>query len=104
MKNIKEILRLASEGGLSARQIARSCNCSPSTVTAVLERARSANLEMDWPLINQMDDEELETKIYQHEHCSSVSTIKPENRWDYTGTASDVISMGYDACKKCHPF
>lgn len=79
MKNIKEILRLASEGGLSARQIARSCNCSPSTVTAVLERARSANLEMDWPLINQMDDEELETKLYPDEHYHSERPIPDMN-------------------------
>ena len=79
MKNIKEILRLASEGGLSAWQIARSCNCSPSTVTAVLERARSANLEMDWPLINQMDDEELETKLYPDEHYRSERPIPDMN-------------------------
>ena len=51
MKNIKEILRLASTGSFSARQIAKSCNCSPSTVAAVLERANNAELEKVWPLI-----------------------------------------------------
>ena len=35
--------------------------------------------------------------------CSSVEDIKPENRWDYTGTRDSVISMGYVACKRCHP-
>ena len=47
MKNIKEILRLASTGSFSARQIAKSCGCSPSTVTAVLERANNAELEKE---------------------------------------------------------
>lgn len=35
--------------------------------------------------------------------CSSVEDIKPENRLDYTGTRDSVISMGYVACKRCHP-
>ena len=76
MKNIKEILRLASAGDYSARQIAKSCNCSPSTVTAVLDRARSAELEMDWPLINLVDDEELEAKPYPDEHYHSERPIR----------------------------
>ena len=60
MKNIKEILRLYSLGTLSDRQIAKSCRCSPSTVAAVLQRVREADLKLDWPLINQMSDEELD--------------------------------------------
>lgn len=62
MKNIKEILRLASAGTFSARQIAKSCNCSPSTVSAVLERAKNAELDTEWPVINEMSDDELETR------------------------------------------
>jgi DNA-binding Lrp family transcriptional regulator len=47
MKNIKEILRLASDGNLSIRQIAKSCKCSPTTVSAVIDRAKSADLILD---------------------------------------------------------
>ena len=68
MKNIKEILRLASNGNLSIRQIAQSCNCSPSTVSALLERAKSAGLAPDWPMINQMSEDVLESKLYPEEH------------------------------------
>ena len=49
MKNIKEILRLASDGNLSVRQIAKSCNCTPTTVSAVIYRAKSADLTLDGP-------------------------------------------------------
>jgi transposase len=79
MKNIKEILRLASAGTFSARQIAKSCNCSPSTVTAILERAKNAELGMDWPLINQMSDDELEAKLYPDEHYHSERPIPDMN-------------------------
>ena len=68
MKNIKEILRLASTGTFSARQIAKSCNCSPSTVSAVLERAKNAELDTEWPVINEMSDDEVETRLYPDEH------------------------------------
>lgn len=67
MKNIKEILRLASDGSLSVRQIAKSCNCSPTTVSAVIERAKTADLTLDWPMINQMSEEVLENKLYPDE-------------------------------------
>lgn len=68
MKNTKEILRLASGGNLSVRQIAKSCNCSPSTVSAVIGRAKSAGLAPDWPMINQMSEDVLKSKLYPEEH------------------------------------
>ena len=79
MKNIKEILRLASAGTFSARQIAKSCNCSPSTVSAVLERAKNAELDTEWPVINEMSDDELETRLYPDEHYCSNRPIPDMN-------------------------
>lgn len=35
--------------------------------------------------------------------CSSVSKISDNNRKDYHGRISDLISEGYDACKQCNP-
>ena len=79
MKNIKEILRLYSLGTLSDRQIAKSCRCSPSTVAAVLQRVREADLKLDWPLINQMSDEELSQKLYSDEHYHSERPLPDMN-------------------------
>jgi transposase len=61
MRNVREILRLHFEGGLSRRQIARSCNVSHSTVVSYLKRATQAGLA--WPLPLEMDDTALERLI-----------------------------------------
>ena len=79
MKNIKEILRLASLGTLSDRQIAQSCRCSPSTVAAVLQRARDSDLKLEWPILNQLSDEELSRKLYPDEHYHSDRPLPDMN-------------------------
>lgn len=43
------------------------------------------------------------TKKFHRPSCKHVSDIKPENRWDYTGTRQSVIDKGYDPCKNCKP-
>lgn len=43
------------------------------------------------------------TKKFHEPSCSSVGDIKPENRWDFTGTREEVIDMGYVPCKRCDP-
>jgi transposase len=62
MRKIREVLRLKWELKLSDRQIAKSCNLSPSTVNGYLGRADVAGLS--WPLPADMDDEALEKKLY----------------------------------------
>ena len=79
MKNIKEILRLSSRGTLSDRQIAKSCGCSPSTVATVLERARKADMAVDWPLISTMSEAELEQKLYPDEHYHTERPLPDMN-------------------------
>lgn len=43
------------------------------------------------------------TKKFHVPSCSEVKKMKQKNYSEYTGTADEVISMGYAACKKCHP-
>ena len=45
----------------------------------------------------------MNTKKFHYPSCSSVRQIKAENRWDYTGTREELISMGYEPCRKCNP-
>ena len=73
MRNVREVLRLVNEGELSIRQIARSCQCSPTTVTAIKERYQ--NQQLDWPMISKMDDAELEAKLYPQEVNSSKKPL-----------------------------
>lgn len=62
MRKIKEIFRLKSELDLSARQIARSCSISHSTVLEVLRRLEEAGLS--WPLSEELDDAALEKMLF----------------------------------------
>ena len=43
------------------------------------------------------------THKFHYPNCSSVSTIKDSNKWEYTGTRQELIEMGYDPCGKCRP-
>lgn len=43
------------------------------------------------------------TNKFHYPGCSSVKQMKDKNKWEYNGSRDDVISMGYDPCKKCNP-
>ena len=43
------------------------------------------------------------TKKFHVPSCSDVKKIKNTNYSEYTGTYDEVTSMGYVACKRCHP-
>jgi len=43
------------------------------------------------------------TGKFHYLSCSSADQIKPTNRWDYNGTRDELISMGYQPCKRCNP-
>lgn len=58
MRKVREILRLRLGSGLSAREVARSCRVSHSTVLEYMRRAGCAGI--GWPLPEEMDDAELE--------------------------------------------
>ncbi len=62
LRNVKEILRLKHECGLSERQIATSCKVSRSTVADYLSRACEHGIS--WPLPEGLTDELLEEKLF----------------------------------------
>lgn len=43
------------------------------------------------------------TGKFHYPWCSSVDQMSAANRWDYAGTRDDLLSMGYDPCKRCNP-
>jgi len=61
MRKIKEVLRLKSLG-LHQHQIARSCAIGQSTVHHYLKRAAAAGIS--WPLAEQIDEGELERRLF----------------------------------------
>lgn len=62
MRMTREILRLRLELGRTHREIAKSCRKSPSTVGACIKRFEVSGL--GWPLPEEMDDDELERRLY----------------------------------------
>jgi len=76
MRNIKEILRMKWEQGLSNRKIAQSCKIAHSTVSDILKRAEKANLS--WPLPGELDEERLETLLYPDTVLSNGHRPEPD--------------------------
>src|SRR6185369_9490245 len=63
MRKIREILRLRFERGLSQRQISASTGVSKGALSAYLTRAARAG--MTWELARDLDDSEVEARLFQ---------------------------------------
>jgi len=62
MRKIRDVLRLKWTQGCSHRQIYRATGVSVATVSETASRAQRAGL--DWPLVEQLSDEDLERRLY----------------------------------------
>jgi len=76
MRKIRDVLRLSRAEGLSPRQIARWLALPRITVRRYLERAALAQLP--WPLPAEMDDQELEKRLYGPPPPPSVTRPLPD--------------------------
>ena len=62
MRKIREVLRLAFGSTMSRRSIAQSLGMSRDAVADYLVRAQNAGLS--WPLPEDLDDQQLEHRLY----------------------------------------
>ena len=62
MRKIREVLRLKFDRKRSQREVATACNLSAATVWDTIQRFKASGL--DWPLPDEVSDEELEAKLY----------------------------------------
>lgn len=74
MRQLREILRLKQEVGLTHRAIADACGIASSTVSLYLERAEAARL--GWPLPADLDDAALEARLFTRAF-RSPGTVRP---------------------------
>lgn len=74
MTQYREILRLYQHG-ISQRSIALSCKCSRNTVSAVLQRAKEANLQ--WP-VDEKTDTELEALLFPEKQVQQSTRRMPD--------------------------
>ena len=77
MRKIREVLRQKWALGLSIRRIARSVGLSRPSVSSYLRRAEGCGLS--WPLPAELDDAELERRLFPPLPPSSVA--RPEPDW-----------------------
>ena len=80
MRKIKEVLRLKYDCGLSAREIARSCQVSRSTVADYLMRARAAGIS--WPEASALTDTLIDKRLFPAPPVPS-SVKRPEPDYEY---------------------
>lgn len=43
------------------------------------------------------------TKKFHYPGCSSVDKMSPSNKMEFSGSRDELISQGYEPCKKCNP-
>ena len=43
------------------------------------------------------------TKKFHKPDCSSLSSMKEENKETFTGSRDELTQQGYEACKNCNP-
>jgi len=43
------------------------------------------------------------TKKFHVPSCSSVNSMKDKNKMNFEGDRNDLISQGYQPCKRCNP-
>ena len=96
MRQIRELLRLHHEEGLSRRVLARSQGVARSTVERLLKHFAASGLS--WPLDAGLSDEELERRLYRsHPHHG---TAKPCARPNYAAMVPELARLMVDADMK----
>lgn len=81
MRQIREILRLKHERGLSYRAIARACGVGVGTVAEYLGRSERAGL--GWPLPPELDEAALEARLFPPPEPGR-DRIAPDLVWIYS--------------------
>jgi transposase len=103
MRDIREVLRLTHEAGLSERQIAAATRIAASTVHRYLDRAARAGL--GWPLPDELDDQALEQVLFPPTPPATVPRTSPDFAWVHRelrrkGVTLQLLWMEY---KQEHP-
>jgi transposase len=79
MRQLRPILRLHLECGLSQRECARALGVSKTTVSNVASMARICGL--DWAAVQELSDSELETRLYGRLSTRDPSYTEPNYAW-----------------------
>ena len=105
MQDIRTILRLTHDQGLSVREVSRQLKLSKTTVATYLHRAREAGLNC-WPLPSDRDDDAtLQTALFQRAGRPTRDEAEP----DWPHIARELKRKGvtlrllWDEYRAAHP-
>ena len=79
MRRCREILKLKYENKLTHRAIARACSVGAATVSDYVRRATGAGL--GWPLPGDLDDAQLEGKLFASSIQTAAGRVLPDWSW-----------------------
>lgn len=93
---LQEAYDLGYEDGKSAGTVFTPASNTKRSFSAMVSPSADAGATIDYVLNTN-------THKFHYPDCSSVDTIKPGNREDYSGSREAVIARGFEPCKKCKP-
>jgi len=102
MRKIKEVLRL-NAAGLSNRRIAQVCGIGRTTVADYLRRLSVTGLS--WPLADDLDESEIESRLFPEPPASSESRPLPD--WPFIHQELKkkgvTLALVWEEYKSSHP-
>ena len=104
VRKTKEILRLKLGENLSLREVAKSVHNSPSVVHDCVRRFEAAGLR--WPLDSELDDEQLEQRMYQATKLPGEKKVAPDLSYihkELRRKKGVTLYLLWQEYKQCHP-
>ena len=103
MRKIREVLRQKWTLGLSVRQISISVGLSRPAVSNYLRRAEQSGLS--WPLPADLDDAQLERRLFPPPRPSNVARPEPDWVWAHRELKRKGVTrmLLWDEYKAAHP-
>jgi transposase len=101
MRDIREVLPLTHEAGLSQRQLSASLRIAPSTVHRYLERAERPGL--DWPLPEDCDGTTSEQPLFPPVPPSTVPRTPPDFGWVHRELRRKGVTLQLLHIKQAQP-
>ena len=103
MRQIRDVLRLKWECGLSDRRTARSCGISRPAVAEYVKRATAAGLS--WPLPAGLDDAALEAQLFPAVVAPAHPRVLPDFAHMHRELARKGVTLAllWEEYKSAHP-
>ena len=104
-----ELYRMSNEETTRDDEIVSSSDSEAAIGAEAVATAPATGDKTKEALVSQVSGKEItyvlntNSEKFHRPDCSSVSTMKNENRRDFYGTREEVMAMNYDPCGRCKP-